>query len=85
MFKVTETLILNANTVNTKQLFGPEKLPGLSRNGPLKLVSRKFFSKEFRVLKVTGTLEKRDPRDRFSKVPVTFRARNKVFKSKYKE
>ena len=29
-----ETLIFNANTVNIKQLFGPEKLPGLSRNGP---------------------------------------------------
>ena len=27
-----ETLILNANIVNTKQLFGPEKLSGLSRN-----------------------------------------------------
>ena len=29
-----ETLIFNANMVNIKQLFGPEKLPGLSRNGP---------------------------------------------------
>ena len=30
-----KTLILNANTTNTKQLSGPEKLPGLSRNRPL--------------------------------------------------
>ena len=29
-----ETLILNANTANIKQLFGPEKLLGLSRNRP---------------------------------------------------
>ena len=34
---MTETLILNANTTNTKQLSGPEKLPGLSRN---KLLAR---------------------------------------------
>ena len=29
-----KTLILNANTTNTKQLSGPEKLLGLSRNRP---------------------------------------------------
>ena len=34
IFKVTETLILNANTANVKELFGPEKLSGLSRKGP---------------------------------------------------
>ena len=34
MFKVIETLISNAKTTNTKQLSGPEKFPGLSRNGP---------------------------------------------------
>ena len=30
-----ETSIFNANTTNTKQLSGPEKLPGLSGNRPL--------------------------------------------------
>ena len=34
IFKVIETLILNANTTNVKELFGPEKLSGLSRKGP---------------------------------------------------
>ena len=34
-FQTFETLILNANTTNTKQLSGPEKIPGLSRNRPL--------------------------------------------------
>ena len=34
MFKVIETLISNAKATNTKQLSGPEKFPGLSRNGP---------------------------------------------------
>ena len=29
-----ETLIFNANMVNIRQLFGPEELPGRSRNGP---------------------------------------------------
>ena len=32
IFKIMETSILNANTTNTKQLSGPEKLPGLSGN-----------------------------------------------------
>ena len=31
---VIETVILNANMSNIKQLFNPEKLPGLSRNRP---------------------------------------------------
>ena len=38
IFKITETLILNANAADLKQLSGPEKskkLPGLSRNGTL--------------------------------------------------
>ena len=35
ILKITETLIWNANTTNTKQLSGPEKLPGLSGNRPL--------------------------------------------------
>ena len=36
IFKIIETLILNANPTNTKQLFMLEKLSGLlSRNGPL--------------------------------------------------
>ena len=38
IFKITETLILNANAANMKQLSGYEKsktLPGLSRNGIL--------------------------------------------------
>ena len=30
-------MILKANTANIKHLFGPEKLPGLSRDGPLAL------------------------------------------------
>ena len=34
MFKVIEALILDANTGNTKQLSGREKLLGLSRNRP---------------------------------------------------
>ena len=34
MFKSVEALILDANTGNTKQLSGREKLLGLSRNGP---------------------------------------------------
>ena len=34
MFKVIEALISDANTGNTKQLSGREKLLGLSRNGP---------------------------------------------------
>ena len=34
IFKIIETLILNANTANTKQLSGPEKSSGLSRNRP---------------------------------------------------
>ena len=33
IFKIIETLILNANAADMKQLSGPEKLPGLSRNG----------------------------------------------------
>ena len=33
-FQIFETLISNAKTTSTKQLSGPEKLPGLSRNGP---------------------------------------------------
>ena len=35
ILKITETSILNANTTKTKQLSGPEKLPGLSGNRPL--------------------------------------------------
>ena len=38
IFNITETLILNANAADIKQLSGPEKskkLPGLSRNGTL--------------------------------------------------
>ena len=35
IFKIIETLILSANTVYIKQLAGPEKLSGRSRNGPL--------------------------------------------------
>ena len=31
LFKIIETLILNANAANTTQLSGPKKLPGLSR------------------------------------------------------
>ena len=31
---------MNANSTNIKQLYGPEKLPGLSRNKPGSLVSR---------------------------------------------
>ena len=34
IYKSIEILILNENTANIKQLFGPEKLSGLSRNGP---------------------------------------------------
>ena len=34
IFKIIETLILNANTANVKQLLGPQKLLGISRNGP---------------------------------------------------
>ena len=34
IFKIIETLILNANTTNTKQLFGAGELSGLSRNRP---------------------------------------------------
>ena len=34
IYKNIEILILNENTANIKQLFGPEKLSGLSRNGP---------------------------------------------------
>ena len=30
-------MILKANTANIKKLFGPEKLPGLLRDGPLAL------------------------------------------------
>ena len=37
IFKIIEPLILNANTANKKQLFGPEKLSGLSRHRPLAL------------------------------------------------
>ena len=33
-FKIIKTLILNTNITNPKQLSGPEKLSGLSRNGP---------------------------------------------------
>ena len=33
IFKIIDTLILNANMANIKQFSGPEKLPGLSRNG----------------------------------------------------
>ena len=39
----------------------------------------------FRARKVSGSFEKRAPGARFSKVPVTLRARNQIFKSKYKE
>ena len=38
IFKITETLILNANTENIKQLFGPEKLSGLRETGPTALI-----------------------------------------------
>ena len=31
---------------------------------------------------IIGTFEKRAPGARFSKVPITFRARNQIFKSK---
>ena len=31
---------MNANTANTEQVSGPEKLPGLSRNGPLQNMTR---------------------------------------------
>ena len=35
IFKIVETLILNANSANIKQLFGPKRLVGLSKKGPL--------------------------------------------------
>ena len=35
LFSKLFKLILNANTANIEQLFGPEKLSELSRNGPL--------------------------------------------------
>ena len=35
IFKIIETLVLNADMANIKHLFGPVKLPGLSRNGSL--------------------------------------------------
>ena len=38
IFKTFETLILSANTADIKQLSGPEKLAGLSRNGPVKIL-----------------------------------------------
>ena len=43
ILKSSLTLILAANTTNTKQLSGPEKLSGFSRNGPVDPV---FFSKQ---------------------------------------
>ena len=46
-----ETLILNANMTNIKQVFGPEKLSGLSRNGPL--VAIVFFKVPFFISKGT--------------------------------
>ena len=41
IFKIIETLTLNVNAANTKQLSGPEKLPGLSRHRPLGPLLRK--------------------------------------------
>ena len=38
IFNVFETLILSANTADIKQLSGPEKLKGLSRNGLVKIL-----------------------------------------------
>ena len=35
LFSKLLKLILNTNTANIEQLFGPEKLSGLSRSGPL--------------------------------------------------
>ena len=42
IFKIIETLILNANAANKKQLSGPEKLSGLSRNRPSPRSERGF-------------------------------------------
>ena len=41
LFSKLFKLILNANTANIEQLFGPEKLSELSRNGPLVVKSLK--------------------------------------------
>ena len=41
MFQSVEALILDANTGNTKQLSGREKLLGLSRSGPQGSVVRR--------------------------------------------
>ena len=38
IFKIIETLILNANTANIKQFFGPEKLRDFRETGPRKSV-----------------------------------------------
>ena len=35
IFKIIESLVLNANMANIKHLFGPVKLSELSRNGSL--------------------------------------------------
>ena len=52
-FKVIETLILNANTANIKQLSGPEKLLGLSRNEPQIRVVRRHQHGIFAVVPQT--------------------------------
>ena len=43
IFKIIKTLILNANITNTKQLSGPEKLSGRSRNGPRSVIPVLIF------------------------------------------
>ena len=44
IFKIAETLILDANAANTKQLSEPEKLTGLLRNRPQDIGHRPFSS-----------------------------------------
>ena len=49
LFSKLFKLILNANTANIEQLFGPEKLSELSRNGPLALVVQTLDSAIHRI------------------------------------
>ena len=57
-----KTFILNANITNTKQLSGPEKLSGLSRNG-LQICDTRFDFSTYRDKILFAKFEKLYPVD----------------------
>ena len=80
IFKIIETLILNANTTSIQQVFGPKKLSGLSRNGPQDFTFQKQNFSGFRNLqaKISRIVESRFVYMRWSLGRVTLTKQNSV-------